>query len=84
MSHREVRGSFYSAARENDSQPGLPSSESRYVSFRLAHDAAFQVFRGGGWRRSARLARVAYCGSNHPGVRFDYLGFRLACSMEEE
>jgi len=78
MSYREVRGSFYSAARENDSQPGLPSSESRYVSFRLAHAVAFQVFRGGGWRRSARIARVAGRGSNDPGFRGVVLGFRLS------
>jgi hypothetical protein len=48
------------------------------VSFRLAHAVAFQVFRGGGWRRSARIARVAGRGSNDPGFRGVVLGFRLS------
>jgi formylglycine-generating enzyme required for sulfatase activity len=78
MSHREVRGSFYSAARENESQPGLPSSESRYVSFRLAHDGDNRVRRGGCWFDSAEFARVAYRFGVDPASRVGILGFRLA------
>ena len=46
MSYREVRGSFYSAARANETQSGLPSSETEYVSFRLVHDIAFAACIG--------------------------------------
>ena len=37
-----------------------------------------RVFRGGSWFFTADGARAAYRGWNYPGVRNDYLGFRLA------
>jgi formylglycine-generating enzyme required for sulfatase activity len=53
-------------------------SDAAYLGFRLVHDAAFQVFRGGCWFDSAQDARVAFRLGDGPAGRFGYLGFRLA------
>jgi formylglycine-generating enzyme required for sulfatase activity len=37
-----------------------------------------RVLRGGSWRIDARLVRSAQRFANHPGLRIDYVGFRLA------
>jgi len=39
---------------------------------------AKRVIRGGSWNNHARNARAAYRNWNHPGIRNDNLGFRLA------
>ena len=36
-----------------------------------------RVVRGGSWDYDPQFARVAYRGSNSPGLRLSYLGFRL-------
>ncbi len=42
---------------------------------------SYRVYRGGGWRRSAGICRSANRLRNSPGLRADYLGFRLARSL---
>jgi formylglycine-generating enzyme required for sulfatase activity len=42
--------------------------------------SAFRVFRGGGWYLHAGDVRAANRNRIRPGLRFDYLGFRCACS----
>ena len=42
--------------------------------------STFRVFRGGGWYLHARGVRAANRNRIRPGLRFDYLGFRCACS----
>jgi formylglycine-generating enzyme required for sulfatase activity len=49
-----------------------------------ASSGSDRVYRGGGWGGSAQGARVAFRGRYGPARRFDGLGFRLACSMEED
>ena len=41
---------------------------------------AARRFRGGSWYFYAGFATVSYRGFNYPGDRFNYFGFRLACS----
>ena len=41
-------------------------------------DGSDRVYRGGSWSGNARNCRSAYRGSWGPGIRFSYLGFRLA------
>ncbi len=43
-----------------------------------ASSASIRVFRGGGWSSNSRSARSADRGWYAPGIRLDYLGFRLA------
>jgi len=42
--------------------------------------STFRVFRGGGWYLHARGVRAANRNRIRPGLRFDYFGFRCACS----
>ena len=77
MSYRDMRGSFYSAVRENETQSGPPSSEIRYVSFRLAFDNSDRIYRGGSSDSTALYAHTAgraIRDSNFPG---NLIGFRL-------
>jgi formylglycine-generating enzyme required for sulfatase activity len=39
-----------------------------------------RVYRGGSWGNDARYVRSAYRGDDSPGLRYSYLGFRLALS----
>jgi eukaryotic-like serine/threonine-protein kinase len=41
---------------------------------------SIRMFRGGSWGNLARYCRSAYRGRGTPGSRFNYLGFRVACS----
>ena len=45
--------------------------------FRLVHDSAYRVLRGGSRDYAAGNARAAFCGTYDPGGRLDYLGLRL-------
>ena len=38
---------------------------------------SYRVVCGGCWDDDPQFARVAYRGSNSPGLRLSYLGFRL-------
>jgi len=79
-------GSQYSA----EDAPGgttlwaLPTSDHENIGFRLVHDSADRVFRGGCWDRSAQGARVARRGRGVPAGRLNALGFRLVHSDQEE
>lgn len=39
---------------------------------------SFRVYRGGSWGSNAGRCRVSFRGSNSPGYRYFYLGFRVA------
>lgn len=78
MSYRDMRGSFYSAVRENETQSGPPSSETKYVSFRLVFDREEQKDRGGSWRYAKNLSHIPSGSSSNPDARVRILGFRLA------
>jgi formylglycine-generating enzyme required for sulfatase activity/energy-coupling factor transporter ATP-binding protein EcfA2 len=41
----------------------------------------WRIFRGGSWFGNASLARCAYRLRDHPGNRYDYVGFRVAESV---
>jgi len=41
-----------------------------------------RVYRGGSWRLNAKYARVSSRGSGAPNARLNYLGLRLALSLE--
>ena len=41
-----------------------------------------RVYRGGSWDYDARLVRTSFRDRDAPGIRDDYLGFRLACSSK--
>jgi formylglycine-generating enzyme required for sulfatase activity len=41
-------------------------------------EAALRVFRGGGWADVAEGCRSAFRFADEPGLRYDYLGFRVA------
>jgi formylglycine-generating enzyme required for sulfatase activity len=40
---------------------------------------ALRVLRGGSWSGFPRYCRSAYRGGNDPGIRDDYIGFRVVC-----
>jgi len=42
-----------------------------------------RVYRGGSWRFAAHQARSAFRFGNHPHLRLDFIGFRLARNAEE-
>ena len=43
---------------------------------------AFRVYRGGSWYSDAVHVRTSYRNNGTPGSRFNFLGFRLACSSK--
>ena len=45
-----------------------------------ASSGSYRVYRGGSWSSLARRCRSAVRGWDVPGIRYDYLGFRLALS----
>jgi len=42
---------------------------------------SYRVLRGGSWLYGAQFCRSAYRNGNAPGFRYDYLGFRLARTL---
>jgi formylglycine-generating enzyme required for sulfatase activity len=86
MKSRPLRGgrAQYSAehAQEGATLWASPASRHEDIGFRLVHDGADRVDRGGGWDDSARSARVAIRGGGAPAGRVGYLGFRLARDTE--
>jgi len=58
-------------------------SNAAYLGFRLVHNSARRVFRGGGWYYGPQGARVANRYDGAPGHRNDFLGFRLALEREK-
>lgn len=83
MSYREVRGSYHSAVRENETQSGLPSSETKYVSFRLVHDAQDNAkgrFWKGGKPEPVRVSVQSPITQYER--KFFVVGFRLARETE--
>jgi formylglycine-generating enzyme required for sulfatase activity len=47
-----------------------------------ASSGSYRVSRGGSWFGNARYVRVSDRGNGTPGFRFNFLGFRLACSSK--
>ena len=83
MSYREVRGCFYSAARENETQSGLPSSETKYVSFRLVHDLEDNP-KGRYWKggKPEPVSVSVQSPITNYARKFFVVGFRLAKETE--
>ena len=56
-----------------------------YGAYDMAHaydpigpaEGSYRVLRGGSWSLNARFVRSAFRYSLEPGIRFDYIGFRL-------
>jgi formylglycine-generating enzyme required for sulfatase activity len=48
--------------------------------FKGAASGSNRIYRGGGWGGIAAYCRSAYRSRSSPGLRFDFLGFRLALS----
>ncbi|MBR6587433.1 MAG: formylglycine-generating enzyme family protein, partial [Kiritimatiellae bacterium] len=44
---------------------------------------AFRVLRGGNWGDDAGYCRSAFRSSDDPDIGYDYCGFRLCCSADE-
>ena len=88
MKKKQAHGSDFSDEPSLVSEPvDLHfSTETKWdtVGFRLVHGDADRVFRGGSWFNDPSYARVAYRNDDAPSYRIFNLGFRLACSMEEE
>jgi formylglycine-generating enzyme required for sulfatase activity len=82
MKKKQAHGSDFSDEPSLVSEPvDLHfSTETKWdtIGFRMVHDSAYRVDRGGGWGSVPREARVAYRFSRGPAVRFGSLGFRLA------
>jgi len=55
-----------------------PYSSSTQTDPRGSSSAPYRVLRGGSWNNSESYCRVANRGSNKPGSRFSYSGFRIA------
>jgi formylglycine-generating enzyme required for sulfatase activity len=47
-----------------------------------AASGSYRVYRGGGWHGNATYAAVSNRTRNTPGLSYDNLGFRLACSSQ--
>jgi formylglycine-generating enzyme required for sulfatase activity len=45
-----------------------------------AASGSYRVLRGGSWIYDASFARSAYRSSNSPGIRGNFVGFRLSLS----
>ena len=72
--------SWYSgrrAKRLDESAETTCDSQYDYLGFRLTHDDADRVYRGGSWNGTADRARAAYRRWSSPGYRRGLLGFRL-------
>ena len=83
MSYQQVRGVYYSAVRGNETQSGLPTTENKYVSFRLVHDALDNA-KGRFWKGSKpEPVRVSVQSpiTNYER-KFFVVGFRLARETE--
>ena len=55
----------------------VDSDEPLYVGKYEVRNGEYRVYRGGGWAYYARYCRCACRGIWEPGIRNDYLGFRL-------
>lgn len=62
----------------------MTDEEEQSTGFRLVHDSAGRVLRGGGWDFSAQFAREAIRLSFFPGDRDGSLGFRLVFDREAQ
>ena len=63
--------------RQNGRLYHTPSFSDDGIGFRLVHDDADRVARGGGWNSYPEDARVANRGRSTPSGRYTYLGLRL-------
>lgn len=54
-----------------------PDHTGTILGFRLVHDDADRVSRGGGWNGDPQFARAAFRGNNGPELKGGNLGFRL-------
>ena len=73
------------ASRVRGEEPAETTCESGadYLGFRLVHDGAHRVNRGGSWGNAAVGARAASRGGDHPGDRGGSLGLRLVYDRED-
>jgi formylglycine-generating enzyme required for sulfatase activity len=81
MKKKQAHGSDFSDEPSLVSEPvDLHfSTETKWdtIGFRMVHDSAYRVDRGGGWGSVPRDARVAYRYSCVPAPRGDLISFRL-------
>jgi hypothetical protein len=87
MTTRKVRGygSFDDIpGKDALSFPLQPHLDGETMGFRLAHDSAYRVFRGGSWYDDPRCARVAFRDFVVPGLRSSLLGIRLVVDWRAE
>ncbi|MCP3956415.1 MAG: formylglycine-generating enzyme family protein [bacterium] len=67
-----------------DSTDLEPYDRTRSVQDPVSRKGSLRVFRGGSWYYSARFVRAAARFAYVPGLRYDYLGFRLARGQRKE
>ncbi|MCO6458123.1 MAG: formylglycine-generating enzyme family protein, partial [Pirellulaceae bacterium] len=56
--------------------------EERDPLYQTDDDNAYRVSRGGGWASTPRWVRAAFRVANHPGLRWNFQGFRAVSSGE--
>jgi hypothetical protein len=82
MTKKQAHGSDFSDEPSLVSEPvDLHfSTETKWdtIGFRLVHDSASRVVRGGSEDSDPQFARLAYSFSRDPARRYGDLGFRLA------
>ena len=80
----KIRGSYYVDGRRSLTLTTSDDDKLMDVGFRLVHDAASRVLRGGSWLRTADYARAASRGWRYPVYRSDDLGIRLCVDWRKE
>ena len=80
----KIRGSYNVDGRRSLTLTTSDDDKLMDVGFRLVHDAASRVLRGGSWLRTADYARAASRGGSNPGNRRGDLGIRLCVDWRKE
>ncbi len=61
---------------------GAPEDGTAWINH--SNRGTYRVNRGGSWLSTAQNCRAAYRYFNSPGYRYDYIGFRLALSLQAD
>jgi hypothetical protein len=75
--YKDVRGSPIYDVAAVSTFSGVAKTEAEYVGFRLVYGVYDRVTLGGNWDDVSNYASVAVRRSRGPGLRRDYIGFRL-------
>lgn len=82
--NKVARGSFFTDGRRSSALNIEANEKFSDLGFRLVHDNADRVNRGGCWNDGSRDAHVAGRVDDDPGVRYPDLGLRLCVDWRGE